>query len=245
MKTVGHILLTERKKKKWTLEEVQKFTKIHPSYIKALEADDYSIFQGRVHAKGFLKIYAEFLELNVNELMAFWRRENDSDPKRHRNTKKEKERLWLPKKIKMPVVAFSYKTGAFLLALGMFLIFFSYVFYQYKRYSQDPVLIIVSPKNNSVSESNFVSVKGRTEKESEFFINNQPVPVDDSGEFETAIKLSPGVNTLNIFVKNKLGNTAEKSLTVIYKQDIKIMPSDPVPESTQSTSSIEKPNLTE
>lgn len=246
MKTVGQILLAERKRKKWTLDEVQKFTKIHPEYIKALEVDDYSVFQGKVHAKGFLKIYAEFLELNVDELMAFWRRENDSDTIRQRKSKNSKERVFHVKKLKLPVIAFSYKTGAFVAILIMGFIFFSYVFYQYKRYSQDPLLVLSSPKDNIVSDSNFINVKGRTEKESELFINNQKVPVDEAGDFEAAIKLSPGVNTLNLFVKNRLGNIAEKSVSVVYRQNIKVLPaSDFVPESTQSTSSVLDSNLTE
>ena len=246
MKTVGHILLAERKRKKWTLEEVHKFTKVHPTYIKALEADDYSVFQGKVHAKGFLKIYAEFLELNVDEIMAFWRRENDADPKRLRNSKQNKQRTLFPKKIKMPVVAFSYKTMAFLAVLGMFTLFFGYIFYQYKRYAQDPILIVSSPKHNSVSESNFTSVKGRTEKESELFINDQPVSVDDNGEFETTLKLSPGVNNLNVFVKNSLGKTTQQTVSVIYRQNIRVLPTDDKTlESSQSTQSVPDPDLTE
>ncbi len=246
MKTVGQILLAERKRRKWTLEEVQKFTKIHPNYIKALEADDYSVFQGKVHAKGFLKIYAEFLELNVAELMAFWRRENESDSKRQRSNLKSDNRFTNPLKLKIPVIALSYKTGAFVAVLAMGLIFFNYVFYQYQRYSADPLLVLSSPKNNAVAESNFISVKGRTEKESELFINDQKVPVDDAGDFETSLKLSPGVNTLNVFVKNRLGNTAEKTVSVVYRQNIKVLPaSDFTPESTQSTPSNKELDLTE
>jgi cytoskeletal protein RodZ len=60
MRSVGRLLLSEREKKKLTLQEVYKIVKIHPKYLKALEEDNYSLFEGKVHAKGFLKVYAEF-----------------------------------------------------------------------------------------------------------------------------------------------------------------------------------------
>jgi cytoskeletal protein RodZ len=237
MKTVGQILLAERKKRKWTLEEVQKFTKIHPNYIKALEADEYSVFQGKVHAKGFLKIYADFLELNGAELMALWRRENEVDVKRQRVNKKPSERFQLKNKLKVPVISFSYKTATFGGIILISAIFFSYIFYQYQRYSAEPMLVVSTPKNDTVAESNFITVKGRTERESELFINNQKVPVDNLGDFETAIKLNPGINKLNVFVKNRLGNITEKTVSVVYRQNIKVLP-DEAPQTTESTPSL-------
>ena len=68
MKTVGQILKSQREKKKLTVNDVYKFIRIHPRFITALENDNYSGFEGRVHAKGFLKIYTDFLELNINEI---------------------------------------------------------------------------------------------------------------------------------------------------------------------------------
>ena len=71
MKSIGQILKTARQKKNFSVDDVYKFIKIHPSYLKALENDDYSVFDGRVHSKGFLKIYAEFLELDLREIMLY------------------------------------------------------------------------------------------------------------------------------------------------------------------------------
>ena len=75
MKNLGEILKSQRKKRKLTYNQVYAKTKIQQQYIKALEQNDYSVFDGRLHAKGFLKIYAELLGLNVNQILALWRRE--------------------------------------------------------------------------------------------------------------------------------------------------------------------------
>ena len=75
MKNLGEILLSQRKKLKQTPETLYKSLKIHPKYIKALENNDYSVFDSSVHARGFLKIYAEALGMNVEETLALWRRE--------------------------------------------------------------------------------------------------------------------------------------------------------------------------
>ena len=74
MKSVGELLRTQRKKKKFELSDVHKFIKIHPKFLRALEQDNYSVFFFLIHAKGFLKVYADFLELNVDQVLAIWRR---------------------------------------------------------------------------------------------------------------------------------------------------------------------------
>ena len=78
MRSVGQLLRSQREKRKLTLDSVQKVIKIHPKYIKALESDDYAAFEGKVHAKGFLKVYVEYLGLNIDEIMALWRRDYET-----------------------------------------------------------------------------------------------------------------------------------------------------------------------
>jgi len=75
VRSIGFILKSAREKKRVTLDDVYKNIKIHQNYIKALESDDYSIFSGKVHSKGFLKIYCEYLDLNIDDILALWRRE--------------------------------------------------------------------------------------------------------------------------------------------------------------------------
>src|SRR3990167_1635393 len=125
MKTVGQILKSQREKKKLTVNDVYKFIRIHPRFITALENDIYSGFEGRVHAKGFLKIYADFLELNINEILALWRREYEHNLKDTGEEKFIKLRgLGTHKFSVTPNLIFT--TTAFILIA----VFFGYLFYQ-------------------------------------------------------------------------------------------------------------------
>ena len=49
-----------------TLDEAARMTKIRPSRLAEIEADDFSQFPSLAYAKGFLQIYGKFLEVDVS-----------------------------------------------------------------------------------------------------------------------------------------------------------------------------------
>lgn len=75
MKTVGDILKQAREDKHITLEQASEITKIRLAYLKALEEGDYDKLPSEVYVRGFLRNYAEFLELPVEDVFAFFRRD--------------------------------------------------------------------------------------------------------------------------------------------------------------------------
>ncbi len=48
-----------------TLDEAARMTKIRPSRLAEIEADDFSQFPSLAYAKGFLLIYGKFLDVDV------------------------------------------------------------------------------------------------------------------------------------------------------------------------------------
>src|SRR5246127_1051854 len=48
-----------------TLDEAARMTKIRPSRLAEIEADDFSRFPSLAYAKGFLLIYGKFLDVDV------------------------------------------------------------------------------------------------------------------------------------------------------------------------------------
>ncbi len=63
--------------RKLTLDEAARLTKIRPSRLAEIEADDFSQFPSLAYAKGFLLIYGKFLEVDVTPyLEAFESSEN-------------------------------------------------------------------------------------------------------------------------------------------------------------------------
>lgn len=243
MKTVGQILLSQRKNKGWTLEEVHKFIKVQPKYIKALETGDYALFDNKVQVKGFLKIYAQFLELNVDQVMAFWRREYEAIFEKN-YTKPDKVPhlggLENPKFVITPRAVFV--TVVSVLILG----FFTYLFYQYRSYSGAPDLAIFNPSDSQVLTTEILDVTGKTERDSIVYINNQRIILNTDGTFATSIKLNPGLNTLSFSATNSLGKATEISKTVIYRpdeEDAPVLNEEVAGESTESTPAEELDNL--
>src|ERR1700736_5614299 len=51
--------------KNLTLDEAARMTKIRPSRLAEIEADDFSQFPSLAYAKGFLLIYGKFLDVDV------------------------------------------------------------------------------------------------------------------------------------------------------------------------------------
>jgi cytoskeletal protein RodZ len=68
IKSAGAMLRETRESKGISLEEASRSTHIHVHVLKKIEGDDFSSM-GMVYAKGFLKIYAEFLGLDKGDIV--------------------------------------------------------------------------------------------------------------------------------------------------------------------------------
>jgi len=67
--TIGRRLKRARTFHHLTLEEVAETTRIRLAYLEALEADDFSSLPSPVQARGFLRNYAQFLELDLDQVL--------------------------------------------------------------------------------------------------------------------------------------------------------------------------------
>ncbi len=76
-------LVAAREEKELTLEQVAEETRIPLNYLEALEAEAFDAFTSDVHARGFMRNYASYLGLNVDELLgAYDRMRGAPRPKR-------------------------------------------------------------------------------------------------------------------------------------------------------------------
>ncbi len=69
MYTVGEQLRQRREARGMGFEPVTRATKLTRTVLVALEEDRFGDLPGEVYTRGFLKIYAEFLEMNTIELV--------------------------------------------------------------------------------------------------------------------------------------------------------------------------------
>src|SRR5438128_1255750 len=70
LQSLGQMLRQAREALALDLDEVETQTRIRAKYLQALESGDLSVLPSATHAKGFLRNYATFLQLDVNMVMA-------------------------------------------------------------------------------------------------------------------------------------------------------------------------------
>ncbi len=68
--SIGQQLKDARLDRNLSLEDVFKDIHIRIKYLEALEADDYSMMPSPVQGRGFLRLYAQFLQLDVDKILA-------------------------------------------------------------------------------------------------------------------------------------------------------------------------------
>lgn len=212
MKTVGQVLKETREAKFYTLDEIEKATKIRKELLQALENDDWNKLPPPTFVQGFIKNYGRFLGLDQTKLLAVFRREfsdkknppkilqawsNPLDKKRFRLT---------PARVLSGVV------------FGMVVAFLIYLLFEYRFLVGAPFLEITSPGNQATVDTPTVRVMGKTDPEAKVSINNQEVAVDVGGNFAQEIKLLDSANTITITSTSKSGKATKETRTVFLKR---------------------------
>src|SRR5207245_6293089 len=80
MSKLGEMLRTQREKKNITLEQAAADTRIREKFLKALEDGDYPSLPGAVYTRGFLRNYADYLDLQTDELVVLFQQERGGAP---------------------------------------------------------------------------------------------------------------------------------------------------------------------
>jgi len=211
MRTVGQVLKEERERKFYTLDEIEKATKIRKELLEALEAGQYSKLPPLTFIQGFIKNYGKFLKLDTEKLLAIFRREFS-------------ERIHPPRildSFSNPIDTTRFKlTPARALGsmiLGLIIIFFVYLWIEYRFLVGSPFLEVSQPVNQFNTSSPVIQVSGRTDPEAKLSINNQQIEVDSSGRFSQEIKLSEDINTVTIVAASKTGKITKVERTVFLK----------------------------
>jgi transcriptional regulator with XRE-family HTH domain len=74
MESIGRYLRGERELRKFSLEEVSKFTRIKEQYLNAIEEDRYDLLPSAIYVKGYLAAYARYLGLDPNDTVLRYQR---------------------------------------------------------------------------------------------------------------------------------------------------------------------------
>jgi hypothetical protein len=69
---LGRILSDAREAKQVSLEQAERQTRIARRYILALEDENFDAFPARAQARGFLRLYAQYLDLDPAEILVLF-----------------------------------------------------------------------------------------------------------------------------------------------------------------------------
>lgn len=212
MRTVGQILKDAREDKFYTLEEVEKSTKIRKELLIALESDDYCKLPPSTFVQGFIKNYGKFLGLDEEKLLAVFRREFSE----------KKHRPYIMSAFAHPVERGKFKiTPGRILGVVISLIilsFFAYLWTQYRQFVGSPNLTVISPIDQQTTDNSKIMVEGKTDPEIKVTINSQEIPVSVDGNFKEEISLSSQVNKVTVVAISKVGQKVQIERTVYLKR---------------------------
>lgn len=117
--SIGEALKEARIRKSITLEDVHAKLKIHPRVLQLLEENKFDKLPSPLFVKSFLRSYADFLEVNPNEIVKTYEREGEKAPEQVLFIKpaQHKEKIRTPFQIRKNMIIGS---AAILLGFAVF-----------------------------------------------------------------------------------------------------------------------------
>lgn len=207
MKTVGEILKGVRNDKKLTLENVEERTKIRKKFLQALEENNWSKLPSLTYARGFIKNYAEFLELDSSYILSIFRRQMIIA---------EKQKILPPgvsESLNEPFFRLTPARIMTFFTVFLLLVFFFWLFGQYRSFFVSPPIILDRPKESEIIRAEKIVVAGKTDSKANLLINGQKVDLTN-GSFNQEITVSPGRVVLKIEAANKFGRKTVLERTI-------------------------------
>ena len=204
MITAGEVLKDKRESLGRSLDTVSLETKIQKRFLQYIENNQFSYYDSEVFLTGFIKIYANYLDLDTKKILALYRRSN---PVKKPTPITEKNKKIFRGKIQQNFLTPKNLIAIFLVVFLIAII--GYIGLQIYKFQTPPTLNITEPLQDSNIVSEDISIKGSTELNSIVEINGTPVKIDNSGNFEKTIELNEGVNIITVKARKNSNNTLE------------------------------------
>ncbi len=110
------------------------------------------------------------------------------------------------------------------LLIGISIVFFAivivgYGLFQARNLLMGPQIYLASPQNGAtITHSPLVTIAGKASNISFISLNDRPIFVNEQGDFNEQLLLSPGYNTWTIMAKDTFGRTITKSFSLIFNK---------------------------
>lgn len=206
MKPIGKILKEARLRKRHSLNFLEQKTKIKKEFIQAIEKGDWKFLPEFPVVSGFVKSLASYLRLDIKMASALLKR--DYPPKILSISPKpdvENKFYWTPK------YTFLVGVSVTIIAVG------SYLGFQYFKFLSPPRLEVFEPKDDSVVTGREVLVYGKTDPDTVIKVNNQPILINENGEFTAKIEIFEATKEIKVVAQARSGKETVISRKIIPK----------------------------
>ncbi len=212
MRTVGEILKVKRLERKLTFDEVEKATKIRTKYLEAIEKNDFGkIPGGAPTTKGFIKNYAQFLELAPVDILAVFRR----DFRESKTGEIIPHGYYEP--LNKPKLAWNPRLTMIFGVVVLLVVLFGYLFSQVFTSLGVPRLMVSEPADGQSLKFSEIWVQGKSDPDATVLVNSELVVLDKEGSFKTQVSLFPGENKIKIEAISRRGKKATVLRQVKYE----------------------------
>ena len=208
METFGQTLENARTAKKISLKYASQKLLIKKDHLEALERQDWQKLPESTFVKGYITSYSKFLDLDVQKMLALYRREFDEKkfPKEENPKSQPKNLLITPKRIR--------NTVFFLAILG----FIAYISVQYSSILSSSKLDLFQPPDDVTVSVPIIEISGKAESESQVSIDGEFVPIDQDGNFSYFYNLEEGQNMIEIIASKRLSPKTKITRTIRLTQ---------------------------
>jgi len=220
--SLGTKLRKARKRQGVELRHAEHETKVALRHLEALESGHYHLLPAPVYVRGFLHRYAAYLGLKVDGVLADYDAEYSTykQVRTVRSSKQPEEGMlrphvaddWLHRRSQWFITPEIIWGSAISVALVSVL---GYIWFQVASFAAAPPLDVVTPSSQSVVSVEQVEIAGVTDPGATLLINNQHVAVDEQGHFRQAVRLSNGVNAIELEATNKSDKVTTKVIQLL------------------------------
>jgi hypothetical protein len=100
-----------------------------------------------------------------------------------------------------------------ILILGVF------VFFNTRLFASGPQINILEPQNGSSFDHSFIEIKGVAINTSFISINDHPISIDEQGNFNQKLLLSPGISIIKFYAHDKFNRETTFNFQYFYTGD--------------------------
>lgn len=209
---LGPDLIELRERAGLTLEEAARVAKLTPSFLRALENEEWSGLPDPVYAEKLLKSYVSFFGVNESYYLHKFReglrtREIERNPA---DFLPRPVRLSFGALVVTPRIIAAAGFMCFVLLLG------SYVYVQARAMSLPPELVVTGPEDGLRVDDPHVAINGKTLAGSIVTVNDVEATVRPDGFFSHELNVPRGTTLIRIVSRRRHGAESVEVRRVIY-----------------------------